>query len=78
MVAIESAAKTPETNHVTHGISSPTQRKLSQITPIGEASRGHRYRITATWYVVGAVVGQCPTGFKDDFRRMQLGFKFEF
>src|SRR5690606_25936789 len=33
IVAIDSAANTPETNHVTHGISSPTQRKLSQITP---------------------------------------------
>ena len=35
---------------------------LSQITPIGEASRGHRYRITATWYVVGALVGGATLG----------------
>jgi len=38
------------------------QSMLSQITPIGEASRGHRYRITATWYVVGAVVGGATLG----------------
>ena len=38
------------------------QSMLSQITPIGEASRGHRYRITATWYVVGAIVGGATLG----------------
>src|SRR6516164_7419641 len=38
------------------------QSMLSQITPIGEASRGHRYRVTAIWYVVGAVVGGATLG----------------
>ena len=38
------------------------QSMLSQITPIGEASRGHRYRITACWYVVGAVAGGATLG----------------
>jgi len=33
------------------------QSMLSQLTPVGEASRGYRYRTTATWFVVGAVVG---------------------
>src|SRR5262245_28638289 len=27
---------------------------LSSITPFGERSRGHRYSVTAAWFVVGA------------------------
>jgi hypothetical protein len=38
------------------------QSMLSQITPVGEASRGYRYRTTATWYVVGAVAGGATIG----------------
>jgi MFS family permease len=38
------------------------QSMLSQLTPIGEASRGHRYRVTATWYLIGAVVGGVTLG----------------
>lgn len=38
------------------------QSMLSQLTPVGEASRGHRYRTTATWFVVGAVVGGATLG----------------
>jgi hypothetical protein len=35
---------------------------LSQLTPVGEASRGYRYRTTATWFVLGAVVGGATLG----------------
>ncbi len=35
---------------------------LSTITPISERSRGHRYGVTATWFVVGAVVGGATLG----------------
>lgn len=38
------------------------QSMLSQITPVGEASRGYRYRTTAAWYVVGAIVGGATLG----------------
>lgn len=38
------------------------QSMLSQITPVGEASRGHRYRTTAIWYIVGAVAGGATLG----------------
>ena len=38
------------------------QSMLSQITPIGEASRGYRYRATARWYVLGAVAGGASLG----------------
>ncbi len=38
------------------------QSMLSQLTPVGEASRGYRYRTTATWFVVGAVVGGATLG----------------
>jgi hypothetical protein len=38
------------------------QSMLSQLTPVGEASRGHRYRTTAIWFVVGAVVGGATLG----------------
>ena len=30
---------------------------LSSITPFGEHGRRHRYAVTATWYLVGAVAG---------------------
>jgi hypothetical protein len=30
---------------------------LSSITPFGERSRGHRYGATATWFILGSVVG---------------------
>jgi MFS family permease len=35
---------------------------LSQLTPVGEASRGYRYRTTATWFVLGAIVGGATLG----------------
>ena len=35
---------------------------LSTITPMGERGRGHRYRATAAWFVVGAVLGGPPSG----------------
>jgi len=38
------------------------QSMLSQLTPVGEASRGYRYRTTATWFVVGAAVGGATLG----------------
>src|SRR5215470_9365884 len=38
------------------------QSMLSQITPIGEASRGYRYRATARWYVLGALAGGATLG----------------
>src|SRR3954469_22757671 len=38
------------------------QSMLSQLTPVGEASRGYRYRTTAIWFVVGAVVGGATIG----------------
>ena len=38
------------------------QSMLSQLTPVGEASRGYRYRTTAAWFVIGAVVGGATLG----------------
>jgi hypothetical protein len=38
------------------------QSMLSQLTPVGEASRGYRYRTTAIWFVAGAVVGGATLG----------------
>jgi hypothetical protein len=35
---------------------------LSSITPFGERSRGHRYGVTAAWFVGGAVVGGACLG----------------
>lgn len=35
---------------------------LSQLTPVGEASRGYRYRSTATWFILGAIVGGATLG----------------
>jgi hypothetical protein len=38
------------------------QSMLSQLTPVGEASRGYRYRTTAAWFVAGAIVGGATLG----------------
>jgi len=38
------------------------QSMLSQLTPVGEASRGYRYRTTAIWFVTGAIVGGAMLG----------------
>lgn len=38
------------------------QSMLSQLTPVGEASRGYRYRTTAAWFVLGAVLGGATLG----------------
>lgn len=35
---------------------------LSTITPMAERARGHRYSVTASWFVVGAVVGGATLG----------------
>lgn len=35
---------------------------LSTITPLAERGRGHRYRTTATWFVVGAALGGATLG----------------
>jgi hypothetical protein len=35
---------------------------LSSITPFGERSRGHRYGVTATWFVLGALAGGATLG----------------
>jgi hypothetical protein len=35
---------------------------LSTITPMAEAGRGHRFRSTAVWFVVGSVVGGLTLG----------------
>jgi hypothetical protein len=35
---------------------------LSTITPLAEQGRGHRYRSTAVWFVIGAVVGGATLG----------------
>lgn len=35
---------------------------LSSITPFGEKSRGHRYGVTAAWFVVGATLGGASLG----------------
>jgi hypothetical protein len=35
---------------------------LSSITPFGEQGRGHRYGVTAGWFVVGATVGGATLG----------------
>lgn len=38
------------------------QSMLSSITPLSERSRGHRFGVTATWFVVGAVAGGATLG----------------
>ena len=35
---------------------------LSTITPMAERARGHRYGVTATWFVVGAALGGATLG----------------
>ncbi len=35
---------------------------LSTVTPMAEAGRGHRYRWTASWFFVGALLGGATTG----------------
>jgi hypothetical protein len=35
---------------------------LATITPLAERGRGHRYRTTATWFVVGSVLGGAVLG----------------
>lgn len=35
---------------------------LSTITPFGERSRGHRYGLTAAWFILGALVGGLTLG----------------
>ncbi|MDE3206198.1 MAG: hypothetical protein KGQ66_18475, partial [Acidobacteriota bacterium] len=35
---------------------------MSSITPFGEKARRHRYWATATWFVLGAVVGGATLG----------------
>lgn len=35
---------------------------LATITPLAERGRGHRYRTTASWFVVGSVVGGASLG----------------
>jgi hypothetical protein len=35
---------------------------LSTVTPLAEAARGNRYRTTATWFWIGAVVGGATLG----------------
>ncbi len=35
---------------------------LSSLTPLAESGRGHRYRTTATWFIVGGLVGGCVLG----------------
>jgi len=35
---------------------------LSTVTPLAEAGRGHRYRWTASWFFVGALLGGATTG----------------
>jgi hypothetical protein len=35
---------------------------LATITPLAELGRGHRYRTTATWFVVGSVLGGTSLG----------------
>ena len=38
------------------------QSMLSQINPVAERSRGHRFSVTAGWYLVGAVLGGITLG----------------
>jgi hypothetical protein len=35
---------------------------LSSLTPFGERSRGHRYGVTAAWFVVGSTAGGATLG----------------
>lgn len=35
---------------------------LSTITPLAEASRGHRFRSTAVWFLIGSIIGGATLG----------------
>ena len=35
---------------------------LSTITPIGERARGHHFGVTASWFVLGGVLGGLGLG----------------
>jgi hypothetical protein len=35
---------------------------LSSLTPLAERGRGHRYRTTAAWFIVGGLIGGCALG----------------
>jgi hypothetical protein len=35
---------------------------LASITPLSERGRGHRYRATAAWFVLGAILGGATLG----------------
>lgn len=35
---------------------------LSSLTPLAERGRGHRYRATAGWFIVGGIIGGCALG----------------
>jgi hypothetical protein len=35
---------------------------LSSLNPVSEAGRGHRFRVTAAWYVAGAAIGGAVLG----------------
>lgn len=38
------------------------QSMLSTVTPLAERSRGHRFSVTATWYVAGSLLGGLTLG----------------
>jgi MFS family permease len=35
---------------------------LSSLTPLAEIGRGHRYRTTVVWFIIGGVIGGCALG----------------
>jgi hypothetical protein len=35
---------------------------LSSLTPLAERGRGHRYRSTVAWFIVGGLIGGCALG----------------
>jgi hypothetical protein len=35
---------------------------LSSLTPLAERGRGHRYRTTVVWFIVGGLIGGCTLG----------------
>jgi MFS family permease len=35
---------------------------LSSLTPLAERGRGHRYRTTVAWFIVGGLIGGCALG----------------
>jgi len=38
------------------------QSMLSTITPLAERTRGHRFGVTATWFLIGATIGGVTSG----------------